>query len=947
MLRALPSATRNSSLAAADAPPEGAVPGNVDSKSRTPHGSSESERAAALQPTPTVTTKLRVPPPPRHLLLRKRLLDRLDRGADNRLMLISAPAGAGKTVLLASWIQTRQLPGTPCWLSLDAADNDASRLIADLLSALRDAGVKSPSDALEGLTAPPGARMERFLPHLINALGELRTPVVVVLDEIHELTSPQATATIDFLVRHAPEQLRLVLAGRADPPLPIERLRLGGELTELRIADLAFDREETAELCKQLELSLSAADIDLLWTRTEGWVAALRLAALSLHGHPEPARFLAELSGTDRAVADYLVSEVLAHLAEERREFMLRTCIVDAVNPELADALTGLDGGAPTLAALEHSGAPIHPADLDDHGHWYAFHPLFRELLRAHLHHAHPEEIPFLHHRAAHWYAEQGQTMPAIRHALAGSDWAQASNLIAENWLELFLLGRSAAMRDPMAQLPSEILAADARLAVAFAGSRLQDGDLESAEQHLTLARHARGELPLQAREPLDLTLTVVMLYHARLRVRPADAERLARKLAGLARTVSRPCWTSLRSFALANLGAAYLWSGDPESAMAHLHEALALATEHHHELVVLDCLAQLANVHLLRGELTAARESSTRAVAIAERRGWCEGPAATSAYLACAAVAYRRGEFERAEGLLSHASAASETAETPVRLATVLLHALTLAAAGPRSAARGALKLHALRAAAAQDDPMPGFIVAALADIEPRVLLAAGETEQARFALSASSAALAPSPELQLRLAAIELHAGELEHAAELLAPMLGDQRQIDELHPATQLEAWLLLALAEHRRGEQRAAAQALEHALALAEREPFRDAFLLNGPGVGELLEAQAQTGTAHPALLEVLLEGVCQRPPLPAELAEALTERELRILRYLPTMLSNAEIGAEIFVSLNTVKTHLRSIYRKLSASGRAEAVERARALGLLPSGIKRPRVVQRP
>jgi LuxR family maltose regulon positive regulatory protein len=907
---------------------------------------SDSERAVALPVIPTVSTKLRAPSPPRHLLLRKRLLDLLDRGAADRLTLISAPAGAGKTVLLASWLRTRQLPGTPCWLSLDAEHNDASRLIADLLCALHDAGVSAPGDALAGLTAPPGARTERFLPHLVNALGELSTPVVMVLDEIHELTSPQATATIDFLVRHAPAQLRLVLAGRADPPLPIERLRVGGELTELRIEDLAFDRAETAELCRQLELVLSDGDVELLWARTEGWVAALRLAALSLREHPQPARFIAELSGTDRAVADYLVAEVLAHLAEDRREFMLRTCIVDAVNPELADALTGVEGSAETLAALEHSGAPIHAASIDDHGHWFAFHPLFRELLRAHLHHAHAEEIPLLHRRAAHWYAEQGQTMPAIRHALAGSDWEHAGDLIADNWLELFLLGRSAAMREPMTQLPPDVLAADARLASAFAGSRLQDGDLESTEHYLTIARQSRAELPAGPREQLDLTLAVVALHHARLRVRPGDAERLTRKLARLARASPRPCRTSLRSFALANLGASRLWSGDPATAAVHLHEALALATEHHHELVALDCLAQLAIVQLLRGELTEAESSSTRAIEIAERRGWCEGPAAGSAYLAAGAVAYRRGEFERSEGLASHAATAAETAETPVRLATVLLQALTLAAAGPRSAERGVLKLHALRAAAAQEEPMPSFISLGLADIEPRVLLAAGEIEQARAALVTASAALTTSPELRLRLAAIELRANERERAAGLLALILGEHPDGEELHPATALEAWLLLALCEHRRGEQRAAADALERALALAEREPFRDAFLLSGPDVGELLEAQAQTGTAHPALLEVLLEGVCQRPSAPAELAEALTERELRILRYLPTMLSNAEIGAEIFVSLNTVKTHLRSIYRKLGANGRAEAVEQARALGLLPSGIKRPRVVQR-
>ncbi|HSZ69242.1 MAG TPA: LuxR C-terminal-related transcriptional regulator [Solirubrobacteraceae bacterium] len=929
---------------------------------------------SATTRVPTVATKLRVPPAPRHLVLRKRLLEILDGGVEERLVLLCAPAGSGKTVLLSSWIQTRRLPGAPCWLSLDADDNDASRLIADLLSALRESGVSTPGDLLAGLTAPVGARTERFMPLLVNALAELRSPVVVVLDEIHELTSPQATATIDFLVRHAPEQLRLVLAGRADPTLPIERLRVGGGLTELRIGDLAFDLQETAELCRQLELTLSDADIELLWTRTEGWAAALRLAALSLHGHPAPARFLADLSGTDRAVADYLVSEVLTHLPEDRREFMLRTCVPDAVNPELADALTGLDSGASALAALEHSGAPVHPADLDDHGRWYRFHPLFRELLRAHLHHAHPEEEPFLHRRAARWYAEQGQTMPAVRHALAGKDWEQAGDLIVENWLELFLQGRSAAMRVPMAQVPSEIVTADPRLAAAFAGSRLQDGDLESAAQHLAIARSARSALAPHERELLDLSIAAVALHEARLLTRSADAERLSEELGEVARTRARPDWASLRSFALANLGAARLWSGAGDSAAAPLQEALALATEHHHEQIALDCLAQLAIVHLLRGELTRAKELSTQAVAVAERHGWGEGPAAASAYLGRAAVAYRGGEFEHAEGLLSHAAVAAETAEAPVRLATALLQALTLAAAGPGSAARGALKLSALRSAAAQGASvpvLPDFLLLALADIEPRVLLAAGEIEQARATLAQARATLPPSTELLVRRAAIELHAGETERAAEALASALDGEAPLEfapsaghpgedlprataatapaagcEPRAATLLEAWLLRALLEHARGERRAAAQALDRALALAEREPLRDAFLVNGPGVGELLELQAQEGTAHPALLEVLLEGASRRRPSGTVLAEPLTEREQRILRYLPTMLSNAEIGAEVFVSLNTVKTHLRSIYRKLGANGRADAVEKARALGLLPSGIKRPRVVQR-
>ncbi len=897
---------------------------------------------SATEAVPTVATKLRVPPTPRHLVLRKRLLDILDAGSGGGLILLSAPAGAGKTALLSSWIGTRGLPGRPCWLTLDADDNDASRLLADLLSALRDGGACASDSALEGLVAPSGARTGRFLPLLVNALAELRTPLVLVLDEVHELTSPQSAATLEFLVRHAPEQLRLVLAGRADPPLPIERLRVSGALTELRIADLAFDREETGALCRELDLALSDADVDSLWARTEGWAAALRLAGLSLQGHPEPQRFLAELSGTDRAVADYLVSEVLAHIAEDSREFMLRTCLVDSVNPELANALTGLDRGALMLAALEHSGAPLHPADADGHGSWYRFHPLFRELLRAHLTYARPEEIPFLHRRAAHWYADNGQTLAAIRHALCGRDWDHAGSLIAAHWLDLFLAGRSLAMRVPMAQLPDEVLAADARLAAAFAGSRLQDGDLDGAHRYLTLARQARDELGGPAREQLEVMLAVVSLHHARLRVRYADCEQLAAKLVALSRTGSHPQWAALRSFALANLGASLLWSGHPRRALGNLREALAIATEHRHEQIAVDCLAQLAIVHLLADELTRAEEYVGRSSELAEQRGWYDGPAAASAYLAGAAVAYRRGEFEHAEGLLSHASCAAETAEAPVRVATALLQALTLSSSGPQSAARGALKLRALRCAPELEEQLPDFLRIGLADVEARVLLAAEEHASARAALERAADEFAPCPQLLLCEAALDLHTGESERAAEAL------ERLLDQAPPpriATHLEAWLLRAQLEHAQGERRAAAQSLDNALALAEDEPFRDAFLLGGQAARELLASQAQAGTAHPALLEVLLVGVGEHRPT-ATLSEPLTEREQRILRYLPTMLSNAEIGAEVFVSLNTVKTHLRSIYRKLGANGRADAVEQARALGLLPSGIKRPRAGQR-
>jgi LuxR family maltose regulon positive regulatory protein len=901
-------------------------------------------------PVPTVATKLVAPRTPQYLIIRKRLLDMLDAGLQaGSLVLLSAPAGAGKTILLASWVQARKPPGPVAWLSLDADDDDASRLAADLLSALRRAGIVRRGSALDRLAPPSGARADGFLASFVNGLARVHTPFVLILDDVQELTSPQASAMIDFLVRHAPEQCRLVLAGRTDPPLPIERLRVSGEQTELRVADLAFDRGEAGALFRQLDLGLSDAEIDTLWQRTEGWAAALRLAGLSLQEHPDPRQFVAEFAGTDRAVADYLVSEVLVRMPADRREFMLRTSLVDTLNSELADALTGLEGGAHTLAALERSGAPLQQDHAD--ASCCRYHPLFGELLRAHLHHSHPEEVPLLHRRAARWYARCGQTKRAIGHALAGRDWDHAGELIGDNWLELFINGSSATVRGPMAQLPADVIAARPSLAVAFAGSRLEDGDLDHAEHYLSLAQHAeqRGE---DQQQRLETALAAVGLLHARRRLNVQGAELHAHELMKLARNPAYEGWTRLRSFALSNLGATMLWAGDPSAGAVHTREALALASEDASEHIMLDCLAQLAFVDALDGEIKRAGESAQEAVRLAEHHGWEEGPGPACAYLAMGSVAYWRGDFEQAEGLAGRAASAADTAELPVRLAVGVLQALTLAAAGPHSAARGMLKLRAVRARIADSDATPEFLRVALEDTEPRVMSIAGEDGAAAAALASACRRMPESPVLRVRQASLELHAGDPEHARSSLASAIeADEAgwEASHLHPAERLEACVLQALAEHASGEQQAASASLERALALAEQDRLCGPFLLEERhAIGELLETQAQVGTAHPALLEVLLESVDGRTPYQpdAGLLESLTERELRILRYLPTMLSNAEIGAEMFVSLNTVKTHLRSIYRKLDVGSRSDAVHRARSLSLLPHGIRRPRVVYR-
>jgi LuxR family maltose regulon positive regulatory protein len=901
-----------------------------------------------MRQPPTLATKLLVPPTPQYLIIRRRLLDVLDTGAAGPLVLLCAPPGAGKTILLSSWLQTRGRTGTVAWLSLDDDDNDASRLAADLLSALRAAGAIRRGGALDRLRPPRGARADAFLALLVNGLAKLRTPLTIVIDDVHELTSPQASGMVDFLVRHAPQSCHLVLAGRADPPIAIERLRVSGALTELRSTDLAFDREETGRLCRQLDLGLRESEIDALWRRTEGWAAALRLAGLSLQSHGEPSRFVQELAGTDRAIADYLVAEVLAHAPAERRAFMLRTSIVDALTPELGDALTGMEGSAEILAGLQRSGAPLQIAGAV--GPWYRYHPLFGELLRAHLHHAHPEEVPLLHRRAAHWYAENGHVKAAIGHALAGESFEQAGGLIEESWLELFIDGAALSVRDQIAKLPSEVVAAHSLLAAAFAGSRLQEGDLQSADRYLSLAQAAAGDQP---GKQLEIALAAVALLRARLRLDPTQAQQQGRRLAELAGSPAQERWASLRSFALCNLGATLLWSGRPEAAMPHLHEALSLARECGCEHTELDCQAQLAIAGLLEGNIAHAEQAASEALALSERRGWEQGEAAACAYLAAGSIAYWRGEIERAEGLAGQAVSAAKGATQAVVLAGRALGAQALAAGGPQSAAEAMVKLDAVRAAIASHARIPTFVLAGIEDAHARVSLAAGETELARSLLDAARPRLPECSVLVVREAQAAVQAGDPALARELLSDAIDRTGAscCQNMGPrdAPPLEAWLLLALLEQEHGEREAAVQALEHALELAEPERVCGPFLIGGAATRELLERQAQAGTEHPALLEILLDALGGRPreAQAVSLAAPLTERELKILRYLPTMLSNAEIGAETFVSLNTVKTHLRSIYRKLDASNRADAVQRARALGLLPRGIRRPRVVQRP
>lgn len=893
---------------------------------------------------PTIAAKLRVPPAPQHLIRRDRPLRLLDRAA-RRVTLLAAPAGCGKTMLLTSWVAG----SAACWLTLDADDNDASRLAADLLAALASAELE-PGDALSSLIPPMGARVDDFLPRFVNGLDALRAPTLLVLDDVHELSSPQAVAMLDLLVRYAPERLRIVLAGRSDPPLPIERLRVGGALGELRADRLAFDRDETAELCRRLRLSLSAEQVAELWRRTEGWAAALCLSALSLQGQAEPSAFLAGLAGTERPIADYLVSEVLAQVPQDRREFMLRTSIVESVTPELADRLTGMQGsGRPTLEALARSGAPLQSVPSGDEPQRYRYHPLFRELLCAHAQHSHPDELPYLHRRAAHWYAERGHTTTAVEHALRGEDWSQAGALIAEDAIDLLLAGGLANVGSSLRRLPAEIVAGDPYLAVVLAGVHLRDGDLAQARAHLAHARSARSRVA-DRDERLDAAIDIVALWHARLSGRVEDAVRYAKQLSRLARACPEADRVRLLAFAYAGVGAARLWAGEPDAAQPELLRGLALAGEHDLWPTAIDCLAQLSLVHYLRGELSQSRRLCRQARELAAGRGSDRATSVGYLLFASAVIAYECGELDLASASLREADPMLLAAEPAVRYGAGLLQALILAIDGASPAADGLLKLSVCEAAiAGRESLAPGFERAAEL-VKLRVLIAADQLERADELLREASRRGRPAAQLLVLSAKLALKRERPEAALATLAQVTGggpldadgaEPAPLAPVHPSLLVEAWLLTALAQEALARSGDSARALECALALAERAPFRAAFLDQAAGTRRLLEGHARSGSGHPALVEVLLEATAARAPA-APLAEPLTESEQRVLRYLPTMLSNAEIGAEMYVSRNTIKTHLRSIYRKLDVDSRSHAVERARGVGLLPAGIRRRR-----
>jgi LuxR family maltose regulon positive regulatory protein len=854
---------------------------------------------------------------------RPRLLDLMERGADCPLTLISAPAGSGKTVLLRAWMAAADQPETIAHVPLGREHAERRTFWMDVVEAV---SVARPE--LTGLAVPAGG--PRSLTDFLFELGRLETPLVLVLDDFHVVGAGAVVQDVQWLLERHHPALRLVLATRRDPPLRLQRLRVASELAEVRGADLAFTEPEAGELLA--DVGLASADVQTLCARTEGWAAALKMAELSLQTHPDPHAFVTGFAGDDRAVTDYLTTEVLSAYDDDVLGFLLRTSIVERVNGELAEALTGVTDGQRALRDLEHADGFVD--GLDSTGEWYRFHPLLGEVLRAEARHRLADELPALHIAASLWLAEHGEPLEAVRHAVAAPDWQLAAELIAEQWLMCVLNGTGPTLAQLSAQIPGDVVRADAELALAMAGLLLEAGDIEHADELLVTAYGVAGELPPKRSSRFSVTATATALYRARLDGDVEEALSAARL--ALHERWDRSVAAEVRALTLANVGIAEFWSGDFHGALDRLQTAAGLALGVGCDYVLLIAESYLAAVDAREGRLDGAHTRARAAIHLADRRGWAGLPHVAVAYVALASVHLWWNELDEAE------QAAERAHETLGRSAEPLIAPLVAALRARICAMRGdsVTALEILRGGD-RAPSMPEWLRVSTSFVEAELWLALGEPARARSALeSVSSAELSDSAVV---LARLELSRGDPEAALRAIAGFLVDDREA--LMPVTRTEAWTIDAIARDAIHDEPGALRAMERALDLAEPRGFSNSIVRYGPPVRSLLRRLIAKGTAHRAfageLLAVLEDEPGSSRPSAQPLLEPLSERELVVLRFLPTLMSNAEIAGEMFVSVNTVKTHLKHIYRKLDVSERREAVRRGRELHLLSPGLGDP------
>jgi len=854
------------------------------------------------------------------------LLEQL--GTSARVTMLSGPPGSGKTVLLRSWVSEAGRAERAAWVPVGRDERDPRRLWLLVSRALRRTAPGS--GLVQQLTAAPDLDGWAIVERLLADLAPLDEPAWLVIDDVHEL-GRDALRQLELLIMRAPAALRFVLATRHDVRLGLHRLRLEGELAEIREPQLRFSVDEARELFAAAGVQLPEQALTRLHERTEGWAAGLRLAALSLAGHPDPERFAAEFSGTDRTVAEYLLAEVLDGQTEQMRRLLLRTSILDRVNGELADRLTGEAGGERALQDLEDASAFV--MTLGGARSWFRYHHMFAELLQLELRRTAPGEIAALHQAACAWFAGHGHPVEAIRHAQAASDWETAAQLLADHWPGIYLDGQTPAIHELMAGFPAGYVAAHTETAAVAAADELAQGSLETAERYLHLAEQESAQLPTDRGDHVRLLLAIVRLLLARQRGNLSAVAEEAGQLRALAESRPGP-GEDLHALALINLGIAELWTAGFADAERHLQRGVELAQRIGRPYLEFTGAAHLGMCCIYRS-LPYAMELSRPAIEMARRHSWTDEPAAGIACATLGAGLTWQGQLAEAERWVQQAERTLRAGTEPA--AALGIHyvrgLLDLASSRPCEA------LASFRAAEALAGRLvvPHYLIMSARGLLLQALVRLGETEQAEKALAELDDQDRERTEMRVATAVLRLAQSDPGGAIAATGPA------VDSSVPSAGLpegkswrtQALLVEAIARDALGDS-AAGRVLERALDRAEPSSALTVFLLH-PAAG-LLERHSRR-TAHAALIADVLNllagsshAVSPAGPRPA--AEPLSDTELRVLRYLPTNLTAPEIASELYVSPNTIKTHMRNLYAKLGTHRRAETVARARDLGLL-------------
>ncbi|MEI6778121.1 MAG: LuxR C-terminal-related transcriptional regulator [Chloroflexales bacterium] len=929
-------------------------------------------------PTQVIVTKLFAPPPRPSAVSRPRLIARLDEGLHRKLTLVAAPAGFGKTTLVASWLAERMkdegrgmkagqpdpssfipLPSSFAWLSLDEADNDPARFLAYLVAALQTIVPTIGVGVVAVLQSPQLPPPDVILTALLNEITALPNHVVLVLDDYHVINAAPVDSALVFLVEHLPPHLHLVIVTREDPPLPLARLRARGQLTELRAADLRFTPAEAAAFLHEvMGLTLSAADIATLEARTEGWIAGLQLAALSMQGHRDVPGFIRAFAGDHRYIVDYLIDEVLQRQPAPLRSFLLQTAILDRLSGPLCDAVTGQEGGSAQLEALERGNFFVAP--LDDQRHWYRYHQLFADVLAAHLRAEQPDLVSTLHRRASAWYAQHGAPADAIRHALAAEDFARAADLVELAVPALLRSRQEARLLGWLQALPNEVLHVRPVLSVGYAHTLLSRGELDGVE---ALLRDAERWLDTPANivdaQPDAQSAAMVVVDEEAFRRLPSTIA-VARAGLALARgdLVETVAYASRvrdlvpaddhlgRGAATAILGLAYWTSGDLAAAhrayaegMAHLQLAGNIAD-------AIGGAITLADIRIAQGRLAEALRTYARGMQLATAQGMPTLRGTADMYVGMSAISREQNDLPAAMQHLRRSQEQGEHTGFPQHP-----YRWRVAMAGIREAQgdlEGALDL--------LDEAERRYVSDFLPNVRPitarkaRVWVTQGRLGEALG--WARDQGLSVDDEIS--------YLREFEHitlARLLLARAIDDRADsaISEavgllgrlLHAAeagertgSVIEILLLLSLAQQARGDTPAALVPLSRALALAEPEGYVRLFVDEGPPMAALLGRMKDEGGKMKEYVARLLaafgtqEAVHPSSFIPHPLIEPLSQRELALLRLLKTELSGPEIARELVIALSTVRTYTKSIYSKLNVNTRRAAVKRAEALGLI-------------